>query len=121
MLALTTGTGMIQSAQEQGRGPLAAVLAGPTPAGGAEAGREGDEEEDEAGAYGEREGFIGGEEGEEVESGGAELHIVLANLTRLLIVVHIVGVLYSGWAHQENRVRAMITGRKHPEPSAGGD
>ena len=120
MLALTTGTGMIQYAQEEGRGPLAPFLAGSPPAVGAEAERE-DYEDEEEGEHGEGEGVFRGEEGEDRESAFAEAHEVLANLTLALIVLHILGVLYSSWAHHENLVRAMFTGRKRAEPRAGGD
>ena len=29
-----------------------------------------------------------------------------------MIAVHVLGVLFSGWLHRENLVRAMLTGRK---------
>ena len=61
------------------------------------------EEEDEAYAQGEREG---------AEETWEEIHEASVNVTLALIVLHIAGVLVSGWLHGENLVRAMITGRK---------
>jgi len=124
MLAATTGTGLAQYAEEEGKGPLAPVLAGAAPAGGTEVEREHFEaDEAEYGEYGEREGALGGHEGEgdEAESAFEEVHEVLANLTLALVVLHVAGVLYASWAHHENLVRAMFTGRKRPEAESGGE
>ena len=41
-----------------------------------------------------------------------EAHELAANALMATIVVHVLGVLFSGWLHRENLVRAMLTGRK---------
>jgi cytochrome b len=41
-----------------------------------------------------------------------ELHEVAANLLLLLVGVHLLAVVASGWLHRENLVRAMFSGRK---------
>lgn len=47
-----------------------------------------------------------------------ELHEIAANLMLLVVLVHIAGVLVSSHLHQENLVRAMLTGFKQGEPAA---
>tara|TARA_R110002095_G_scaffold29024_3_gene28747 strand:+ start:2988 stop:3608 length:621 start_codon:yes stop_codon:yes gene_type:complete len=44
-----------------------------------------------------------------------EIHEVLANFSMLLVIVHVAGVIISSFAHKENLVKAMITGRKAPQ------
>jgi cytochrome b len=49
---------------------------------------------------------------ESAEDAWEEIHEFLANLTVLLVILHVIGVIVSSIAHRENLVRAMFTGLK---------
>lgn len=94
MVAVTAGTGMATLAAQRGEGPLAGVIAKvdrPDVQGGR------DEDEDREGL------FI------------KEVHDTLAHITLMLVALHLAGVVIASVSHDENLVRAMITGRKRPE------
>jgi len=53
--------------------------------------------------------------GEHKESFIGDMHGTLANITLILVGLHILGVLLASFVHHENLVTAMITGKKRRE------
>jgi cytochrome b len=96
-LAGTVATGVVAYG-ERGKGPLAADSAVVTTVAFAE--------ENEAAGGGAGEGAEGG------KSIVGEMHGALANITLALVVLHLLGVGLASYAHRENLVAAMLTGRK---------
>ena len=88
-LAATTWSGLMVYAYDQQAGPLAAFVSSP-----------GTEIEDDA--YEAREEYW------------EETHELFVNLTLLLVILHVGGVLLASLVHKENLVAAMVTGKKRP-------
>ena len=100
-LAATAISGLTVYAYDQHAGPLAALVA-PAVTGIPDGARAGDDGQDAAAAA----AFEAREEYWE------NTHELFANLTLLLVVLHVAGVLLASFAHKENLVGAMFTGRK---------
>ena len=97
-LAGTAGTGMALHAVRNNAGPLAGIIKAP-PA-----------EQVAPSAGDDRSRSRPRKPGRELK----DVHEVLANLTLVLVFLHIGGVLMASLSHRENLVRAMIDGRKKP-------
>jgi cytochrome b len=86
-VSATAGTGIINLAQDEGAGPLATVV-----------------------AKVERPPRVPGQRRPPLLI--KQVHETLANVTLALIILHVCGVALASFAHKENLVAAMITGRK---------
>jgi cytochrome b len=110
----TVISGLMLYAIEEGEGPLAAWVADASVPSGAPtliSRAFADDDDDDDDDYGERD--AGDEHDDEAaEEFWEEIHEFFANLTLLLVGLHVAGVLFSSYAHKENLIKAMITGRK---------
>ena len=100
-LVVVTYSGLKVYAIEEGAGPLAQG----TEISLITSAYADDDDDDEHGEYGEH-------EEDEEEEFWEEIHEASANFVLFLVILHIAGVFVAGKLHDENLVKAMITGNK---------
>lgn len=99
-LAATVVTGLMAYGADKKAGPLGPLYAASAPPAAPAQSRPGSPEDGK---------------GSKPESAIGEIHELFANLTLVLVIVHIAGVGLASVAHHENLARSMITGRKRAE------
>lgn len=98
-MAQAENTTIVKTAETGTDGQPLPILAALNPVSNAYA----DDDDDEEHADGEE---------NEAEEFWEEIHEFFANLSLLLVFIHVMGVAISSLLHKENLVRAMVTGRK---------
>jgi len=107
----TATSGLMLYAIDEGKGPLAGWVAETSASTGAPIlvpRAYADDDSDKRHGMNER-------ENESREEFWEEIHEIFANLTLLLVGLHVAGVLFSSYAHRENLIKSMFTGRKRSE------
>ncbi len=104
-------SGLMLYAIEEGKGPISGWVAETSASAGvpilvAKAYADDDDEK----RHGKNEG-----DNEAREEFWEETHEIFANLTLLLVGLHVAGVLFSSYAHGENLIKSMFTGWKRSE------
>ena len=94
-LLATSATGLVAQGAKEGTGPFAAITASASVTVPAAISRAVADDDDEGAG-----------------EAWKELHEFFANLSLLLVALHIAGVIAGSLVHRENLVRAMFTGRK---------
>jgi cytochrome b len=97
-LAATTMSGVAYLGVSRNRGPLAPWLGAEAAALEAQAARQGERKFRRPGRW------------------LKEIHEAAADITLLLVIAHVGGVVLASVVHRENLPRAMLTGRKAAEP-----
>ena len=121
----TVSSGMVLYAIEENKGPLAGLvtadtapaIAFPQVIAGAYVDDDDDDDDEHENEEHRREQDGKGEEGRghgehDEDEFWEEVHEIFANLTLLLVVFHIAGVLLSSFVHHENLAKSMVTGYK---------
>lgn len=99
-IAVTGWSGLMVYAYEEQAGPLASYVLPSTETTSSNY----DEDVEEHGEH--------GKQFEAKEEFWEETHEVAANLTLLLVILHVLGVIVASLVHHENLVRSMFTGKK---------
>lgn len=108
-LFVVTISGLKVYAIEEGLGPLARVTTELPIISNAYADRDEDDKKEEYKQYSDQ------ERNEQEEEFWEEIHEASTNFTLFLIFLHIIGVIVASKLHNENLIKAMITGKKKPE------
>ncbi|NQV81889.1 MAG: cytochrome b/b6 domain-containing protein [Alphaproteobacteria bacterium] len=112
-LAGTTGTGIWLYGVADGRGPLASLVSPTEPATPMQGELRQTDADEDGDDHDDRRDTRNGDNHDRGEDNALkEFHELLANLTLLLVILHIGGVMLASFAHRENLPRAMITGTK---------
>jgi cytochrome b len=106
-LTATVGSGLVLYASEENAGPLAGIVTAYRPEGTATISEQREAEDAEA-------EVVEAESAEVSEGLWEEVHEVAANLSLVLVCLHVAGVFLASFVHRENLARAMLTGRKRP-------